>query len=326
MILRRALSLMAILLVLFLSVPGTAWAEDEAAKDALSMDELAEIMEASPSYIWIIATTRILPILLGIAFLIAIYLRHDKVVAGQVPPPPPSPPSPFFTPGIAVLMALLAMLGAPLVVGMVYAAATGLRTPTTMDGVLIMMYSAPLVAAYLLWQRARTRRAPFPAFPKAVGIGLRTFCIASVFVTPLILLTTLLMGLFGSEPQAQELVREVIDSGDGGGDASLPWLITIYGVLAAPLIEEIAFRGLLYPALKSLFGGTKRAAIGSAVVVSLLFAAVHGSLTMFAGLFALAMVLTWVYERTNSLAAIVIAHATNNLLSLIPLLLLKYGA
>ena len=39
----------------------------------------------------------------------------------------------------------------------------------------------------------------------------------------------------------------------------------------------------------------------------------------------LAMVLTWVYEKTNSMAAIVIAHATNNFLSLVPLLMVRYA-
>ena len=78
-------------------------------------------------------------------------------------------------------------------------------------------------------------------------------------------------------------------------------------VLLAPVVEEILFRGLLYPAIK-LRGYPKCALIGT----SLLFAAIHGSLMTLVPLFFLAVVFVWLYERTGTLAAPIAAHSFFN--------------
>ena len=78
-------------------------------------------------------------------------------------------------------------------------------------------------------------------------------------------------------------------------------------VLLAPVVEEILFRGVLYPAIK-LRGYPKSALIGT----SLLFAAIHGSLMTLVPLFFLAAVFVWLYERTGTLAAPIVAHSFFN--------------
>ena len=78
-------------------------------------------------------------------------------------------------------------------------------------------------------------------------------------------------------------------------------------VLLAPVVEEILFRGLLYPAIK-LRGYPKSALI----VTSLLFAAIHGSLMTLVPLFFLAVVFVWLYERTGTLLAPIVAHSFFN--------------
>ena len=89
----------------------------------------------------------------------------------------------------------------------------------------------------------------------------------------------------------------------------------------APFVEESIFRGMLYPVGRRWLGGTRQAAVSSAVVTAGVFAAIHQSLSAFVPLFALALVLTWVFEKTNSLATVVVAHALNNLTSLLPVLM-----
>ena len=78
-------------------------------------------------------------------------------------------------------------------------------------------------------------------------------------------------------------------------------------VVLAPVVEEILFRGVLYPAIKQR-GYPRTALIGT----SLLFAAIHGSLMTLVPLFFLAAVFVWLYERTGTLAAPIAAHSFFN--------------
>ncbi|MFZ9936670.1 MAG: CPBP family intramembrane glutamic endopeptidase [Luteolibacter sp.] len=80
-------------------------------------------------------------------------------------------------------------------------------------------------------------------------------------------------------------------------------LMAFAAVIAAPVCEEIVFRGYLYPLLKK-FGGITAAAIGT----SLVFAAAHGHLTAIVPLFVFGVVLVLLYEKTGSLWAPIAAH------------------
>jgi membrane protease YdiL (CAAX protease family) len=81
-------------------------------------------------------------------------------------------------------------------------------------------------------------------------------------------------------------------------------------VVLAPVFEELAFRGLLYAALRRRLGF-----MSSALVSASLFAIAHGY-----GLIGCISVLwsgflwAWVYEKTGSLVPGMIAHSLNNLL------------
>ncbi len=80
-----------------------------------------------------------------------------------------------------------------------------------------------------------------------------------------------------------------------------------FAVVLAPLAEEFIFRGLLYSGAKKL-GWPKCGWI----MVSLLFALIHTSAPIFLPLFVFALVLTWLYEKTEGLLAPVIAHSLFN--------------
>jgi hypothetical protein len=84
---------------------------------------------------------------------------------------------------------------------------------------------------------------------------------------------------------------------------------TIGSALWAPLGEEVAFRGVLYPALRLRFGVAPAAAVSAAV-----FAAAHGyGVLGFAAVFWSGIVWALAYERTGSLWPAIIAHAAGNL-------------
>ena len=205
---------------------------------------------------------------------------------------------------------------------------SGTKIPLWIQIVAMGIGSIP-VAVFVLVRRARAQRAvdeagqplasPAPGLGRAFLLGMWGFCVATAFVVPISMVWVLFLETVGPGAELQDLVQKVY----GPGPAYVPWMIAIFGVCVAPLVEETFFRGALYPAIRKGLGGSRKAAWISALLVSAIFAAIHGNWTALVPLFVLALVLTWVMEATNSLAACVIAHAIHNAFALVPLLVLR---
>ncbi len=118
------------------------------------------------------------------------------------------------------------------------------------------------------------------------------------------------------------------------------WWLRIYlglfTVAIAPVAEEFIFRGLLYPSVKQFrwpelarfirqlgwprlawFFRQRAWRMFAWLGVSFLFALIHWDAAAFVALFLLALVLTWLYEKTDSLLAPITAHALFNAVNLI---------
>lgn len=83
-------------------------------------------------------------------------------------------------------------------------------------------------------------------------------------------------------------------------------------VVIVPVAEETLFRGILYPLVKQ--NGFPRLALWGGAVF---FAAMHFNVEKFLPLFALALLLTWLYERTDNLIASITAHSLFNAANLV---------
>ncbi len=105
------------------------------------------------------------------------------------------------------------------------------------------------------------------------------------------------------DPTAQAAVEVLRGASRGPGLIGFV-LIT---VVLVPLAEELVFRGILYPAIKS--AGFPRLALWG---TSVFFAAIHFNLAIFLPLLLLALVLTWLYEKTDNLLATIAAHSLFN--------------
>ena len=81
----------------------------------------------------------------------------------------------------------------------------------------------------------------------------------------------------------------------------------LVAILVAPFVEEVIFRGILYPAAKQ--SGHRGLALWG---TSLLFAASHANEMTFVPLTFLAIILTLLYETTNNLLAPFLTHAVFN--------------
>ncbi len=90
------------------------------------------------------------------------------------------------------------------------------------------------------------------------------------------------------------------------------WMLTIFGIALAPLMEELLFRAFLYPVLKRWLG------LGTAVFLTALgFALLHGSQLKFSWgpllvIFLVGLALTIVRAQKNSVAASLLMHVAYN--------------
>jgi hypothetical protein len=86
--------------------------------------------------------------------------------------------------------------------------------------------------------------------------------------------------------------------------------IALDSIVWAPLVEEVAFRGVLYATLR-----TKMSMAPAALLSAGTFALVHGyGMIGLASVFCSGIIWAVAYERTRSLWPAVLAHGVNNLL------------
>jgi membrane protease YdiL (CAAX protease family) len=106
------------------------------------------------------------------------------------------------------------------------------------------------------------------------------------------------------QPEMQSTVEALHSS------VSPVWVIAfgVVSIILAPVVEEIVFRGVLYPVLKQQFALPAVAWLVSVFV----FGASHLNLQAFLPLSVLALMLTWLYEKTDNLLAPICAHAVFN--------------
>jgi CAAX protease family protein len=112
----------------------------------------------------------------------------------------------------------------------------------------------------------------------------------------------------GIRPLTQEAVVALRDVGHGPGLVAF----AVITIIVAPLAEELLFRGVLYPAIKQA-GFPRLALWGSSAA----FAGIHLNLPIFLPLMVLALVLVWLYEKTDNLLAPIVAHALFNAANLV---------
>jgi membrane protease YdiL (CAAX protease family) len=95
-------------------------------------------------------------------------------------------------------------------------------------------------------------------------------------------------------------------------DAASAYLMAFFGILVAPVLEELFFRGMLYPTLRRGLG-----LVPAILLTAAAFAAIHGAQLGYAwapilSIFIVGLVLSLVRERTGSVAAGVLTHSGYN--------------
>ena len=229
-------------------------------------------------------------------------------------------------------------IGSGLVIGLAVGLAGIEVNGTQAAGIGLISFFGSLVA--LMWPRIRgisyaelfrdigwTMQNPFKEVALGVFGYLANLPILGVGIFLVVMLTFASQSLqdrheLDGTPQASHPIVEQIAS----GDTLIILLVVVTACVAAPIVEETVFRGLLYRHLREV---SRKWALGlsvlfAVVVNSFIFAAIHPQgWTAIPVLMALAIGFSWVREWRGSLIAPITMHAVNNgVISLVMLLMM----
>jgi membrane protease YdiL (CAAX protease family) len=316
---RRAL---AALLLLVLGLPlgvGVAWADEPpatapAADDDGSGEPTAAARLADADLPWLRSVLLYGSATVGLVLLVRLYERRGRRQAGLLPPVEVASPTSPFPPGQALGLTAMFFVAGLMGGQALVRARPELASSFEFQVALMAAVEIPL-AAIILLRRFRLAGGTVPGLKTSAWCGLGTWCLGTLLVVPLALLGLVVLEAMGQDVTVYEVVERAADP----DRPERLWITLAFGVLVAPIAEEAIFRGLLHPAVRTMAGGGRVGAIAAVAVVSFLFAGMHGHAASFMPLFGLSIVLAIVFERTNSLATVIFAHAYFNFASLLPL-------
>ncbi len=202
---------------------------------------------------------------------------------------------------IIALMVLL--MGGDMVLQLIiYSLGGGLFIPVllgTVGGVLLPLYFVVRTANLTgLDDFSLKRQAPIVLLASAL--------MAIAALAPTSMMAQLSLSLHPPDPEWAAFMAENMPKGPLG--IALAFLTV---VVAAPLAEELIFRGLLHRLSSRLWGPWAATAISS-----LIFGIVHGEPWYLFGLIGVGIVLAVVYEATGSVLACWVTHMVHNAISL----------
>ncbi len=120
---------------------------------------------------------------------------------------------------------------------------------------------------------------------------------------------------FGIEPEQQDIINNILSEDSLG---VLAFMI-FFGMLAAPIVEELLFRGFLQSAVRITCNKMQTILISGFV-----FALIHWNVHVFLQIFILGLLLAYLFEITGSLIAPLTVHVCHNTTTLIFLLFYKH--
>lgn len=165
---------------------------------------------------------------------------------------------------------------------------------------LELAYLLPVVVIFA-WRRIHWKHLGFGSFDwNTMGLG----CGLLIASYVIILLHNLILMALGIDTQGEDILKAFASL------ESPVWFI-IVGVLFAPLVEEIFFRGFLFQGFRQRYGW-----INSMLLSSAIFAAAHLDLASLIPTFILGSVLAYMYHRSNSVWPGIILHFLVNALGM----------
>ncbi len=152
------------------------------------------------------------------------------------------------------------------------------------------------------------KKIPFwSVLPRGIGYGFLLYLMV-------IVISMLVTNIFPYNRNMQDILELIVETKDMFFKTAYILLV----VVAAPVSEEVLFRGLFYSALKGRFG-----VIAAMVISAAVFAAMHLDPYAAIAYFFGGICLAYIYEKHHNLWYNIVAHATWNLIA-VTLLLIFY--
>jgi hypothetical protein len=178
--------------------------------------------------------------------------------------------------------------------------------------------AAVAVFMFILLLEYRVKPAEMGFNTRGVLRGIKGGALGYATFAALILGFTLgwdqLYNLFREDKEVNPLFGLFITK-EGGETGAIQWRTAVAVFFAAsfvaPIAEEFFFRGLLYTAIRDRFGFWFAAAVSST-----LFGFIHAGIYNVPPIIFLGFVFAYIYERTRTLVAPIVAHAIYNTISL----------
>ncbi|HUS36573.1 MAG TPA: type II CAAX endopeptidase family protein [Verrucomicrobiae bacterium] len=142
-----------------------------------------------------------------------------------------------------------------------------------------------------------------PRLARTLGLALLATAIVLPIAMALGWVSKIVLEGMGWHVELQESVKSA-QTIERFGDQVYFAIVTI---ILAPFMEEVLFRGVLYPAVKQ--AGFPKIALWS---TSMLFAFFHANAMAFVPLLFMAVILVFLYETTGNLLAPIVTHALFN--------------
>lgn len=223
-------------------------------------------------------------------------------------------PSPY---GLAIATISVLIFSAPnliiLAIGGLTDAAPAVGRPGTAELVFALLVTVvfqfavfglsmlPLLAAGRPYRRllGPTRTTPLMV---AIGLGVGV----GVAVVAYIVNAVLILSWGDQQPIEQQLLEDALL---GGWTLALALAIV---VIAAPITEEVVFRGVFHRALAGRFGMTTGVVVSSAVFALIHIEVVYSQPLALGGLFVVGALLAVAYHLTGNLIVPILGHAVFN--------------
>ncbi|MGL4539616.1 MAG: lysostaphin resistance A-like protein [Candidatus Rhabdochlamydia sp.] len=173
----------------------------------------------------------------------------------------------------------------------------------------------------IIWKHIWKRQSSTQSLIRDIGIGILTWVISFPIVVAVGQLFDFILYLFFHLENYEQVAVRYLKKSIYSPSQLIPALIMI--VCAAPIIEELLFRGCLQSYLKR-YMKSSLAIIFSSLCFSIFhfsFSQGIGNVSLLFSLFVFALFLGFIYERQGSLFASIGLHMTLNVVSVVRILL-----
>ena len=180
-------------------------------------------------------------------------------------------------------------------ISLLYFASQGLGIQTAQSALLVLVQLVYLIPVLVVFAYRRVN-------PISIGIGkfewstLGLGCGLLIGSYALIMIHNVILMFLGVETQGEEIlgILSAMDS---------PVWFVIVGVIMAPIVEEIFFRGFLFQGFRQRYGW-----VAGALISSVVFAIGHLDPVALFPTFILGILLAYMYHRSNSVWPGIILH------------------